>query len=86
MSARTRLTIEISDTTRAGLDRLAAGSDEDTARIAADAVTSYVEHELDVVRGIEAGLSDLHQGRVARHEEAMGEISDLIDAARARKA
>jgi predicted transcriptional regulator len=85
MSAHTKLTVEISEDTKAGLDRLAGNSKARSARLAADAIASYVDKELDTVRGIEAGLSDLMGGRIVPHDEAMAEIHALIDAAQAKR-
>lgn len=86
MATATKLTIEISEDTKAGLDRLAGHSETRSARLAADAIATYVEQELDTVRGIETGLADLRMGRLVPHDEAMAEISALIEAAQAKRA
>ncbi len=86
MAAITRLTIEISEETRSGLDRLAGISNASSSGLAGDAIASYVEHELEIVHEIEAGLSDLKAGRIVPHDAAMAEINDLITAAQAKRA
>ena len=86
MSAITRLTIEISEETKIGLNQLAEISDASLTRLASDAIASYVEHELEIVHSIETGLSDLQAGRVVPHDEAMAEIAGLIAAAQAKRA
>ena len=85
MAAVTRLTIEISEETKTGLDRLAGISEASSSRLAGDAIAAYVEHELDIVHEIEIGLSDLKAGRVVPHDAAMAEITDLITAAQAKR-
>lgn len=86
MAATTKLTIEINEETRTGLDRLAGTSEKSSDRLAGDAIAAYVEHELEIVHEIEAGLSDLKAGRVVPHDAAMAEIIDLITAAQAKRA
>ncbi|MGI2032439.1 CopG family ribbon-helix-helix protein [Rhizobium panacihumi] len=86
MAALTKLTIEISEDTKTGLDRLAGTSDASSSRLAGDAIAAYVEHELEMIHEIEAGLSDLKAGRVVPHDAAMAEITDLISAAQAKRA
>lgn len=86
MATITKLTIEISEETKSGLDRLAGISDASSSRVAGDAIAAYVEHELEIVHEIEGGLSDLKAGRVVPHDAAMAEINDLITAAQAKRA
>lgn len=85
MAALTKLTIEISENTKTALDHLANGSDATSSELASRVIRAYVEDEADIVRSIEAGLSDLHSGRLVPHNEAMVEITALINAAQNKR-
>ncbi|TWF56507.1 CopG family transcriptional regulator [Neorhizobium alkalisoli] len=80
-----KLTIDISDDVMVGLDRLANRSSVSSASLASQALSAYVANELEIVRGIERGLSDLEAGRVVSHQDAMEEINTLISNSPARR-
>ncbi|MGF9562129.1 CopG family transcriptional regulator [Neorhizobium sp. JUb45] len=65
----------------AALDNLPDGSDDTAREPTSRAVSTYVDDETDILRGIEAGLSDLQSGRLVPHDEAMAEIMARINAA-----
>lgn len=65
----------------AALDNLTDGSDDTSRELASKAITAYFEDEADILRGIEAGLSDLQSGRLVPHDKAMAEILARINAA-----
>jgi predicted transcriptional regulator len=50
--------------------------------LASDAVSSYVERELEIVAGIEAGLIDARAGHVRSHDDAMAQLRATIAAAK----
>lgn len=85
MTASTTMTIRISPETKEKLERLGDATRRSKSFLAAEAVTAYVERELEIVEGIKRGLADVEAGRVVPHEEAMAEMYAIIEAAKRRK-
>lgn len=87
MSASTTMTIRVSEDLKEKLGRLAHDTRRSRSYLAAEAVSAYVERELQIIEGIQRGLADVDAGRVVPHDEARAEIDAVIDAAeRNRKA
>ena len=87
MAASTTMTIRIEPGVKEKLARLARDTRRSKSYLAAEAVTAYVERELEIIEGIQRGLADVETGRVVPHDEAMAEVHAAIDAAeRKRKA
>ncbi|HEX4182707.1 MAG TPA: CopG family ribbon-helix-helix protein [Caulobacteraceae bacterium] len=87
MSASTTMTIRVSADLKAKLGRLAQGTRRSKSFLAAEAVSAYVDRELEIIEGIQRGLADVEAGRVVPHDKAMAEIFDVVEAAeRKRKA
>jgi len=80
------MTIRISPETKAKLERIAADTRRSKSFLAAEAVSSYVERELEIIDGIKRGMADAEAGRVVPHDEAMAELYAVIDAAEAKRA
>jgi predicted transcriptional regulator len=78
----TTMTIRVSADIKEKLDRLAADTRRSRSFLAAEAVSAYVARELAIVEGINEGLEDIRKGRTVSHEEAMSELSSVIDAAK----
>ena len=81
MSASTTMTIRVSADVKEKLGRLAHGTRRSKSYLAAEAVSAYVDRELEIVDGIRRGLADVGAGRVVPHDDAMAEIYGVIDAA-----
>ena len=87
MSDSTTMTIRVSADLKAKLGRLAQDTRRSKSFLAAEAVSAYVERELEIIEGIQRGLADVEAGRMVPHDEAMARIYAIIDAAeRKRKA
>ena len=86
MTASTTMTIRVSPETKSKLERLAADTRRSKSFLAAEAVSAYVDRELDIIDGIKRGMADAEAGRVVSHDEAMAEIDAAIDAAEAGRA
>jgi predicted transcriptional regulator len=86
MADSTTMTIRLSNDLKERLGRLAHGTRRSKSFLAAEAVSAYVERELEIVDGVERGLADVKAGQVVSHAEAMAEIDAVIDAARDGKA
>lgn len=81
MALHQSITIRISVELSEKLQRLARQTGRQPSAIAIDAVSTFVEHELPIVEGIQRGLADVRAGRVTPHAEAMADIDALIAAA-----
>jgi predicted transcriptional regulator len=85
MASSTTMTIRLSSETKQKLDRLAVDTRRSKSFLAAEAVSAYVERELEVIDGIRRGMADVEAGRVVPHDEAMAEVQAVIDAAKRGK-
>lgn len=85
MSATTTMTIRVSEDTREKLDRLATGMRRSRSFLAAEALTAYVERELQIIEGIQRGLADVQAGRTIPHDEAMDQLDAMIESMRSSR-
>jgi len=85
MSASTTMTIRLGSDVKEKLDRIASETRRSRSYLAAEAVASYVDRELEIIEGIRRGLADVDAGRLVAHDDAMAEIDAIIDAAEAEK-
>jgi predicted transcriptional regulator len=85
MTASTTMTIRVSTEVKRKLDRLASNTRRSKSYLAAEAVSAYVDRELEIIEGIKRGLADVEAGRVVTHEEAMAEVYGVIKAAKGAK-
>ena len=81
MSSSTTMTIRVSTDLKAKLDRLASDTRRSRSYLAAEAVSGYVNRELEIVAGIQRGFEDMAAGRTVSHDEAMREIDAAIELA-----
>jgi predicted transcriptional regulator len=82
----TRSTVRLPQDVKDQLDRLSAMTKRTSSSLAAQAISSYVARETDIVGGIARGIADMKAGRLVPHADAMREITRLIDRAeRARE-
>jgi len=72
------MTIRVSEATKAKLERLANATRRSDALLAAEALSAYVDHELEIIEGIQAALDDADAGRLVSHEDAMSEVYSVI--------
>jgi predicted transcriptional regulator len=86
MTASTTMTIRVSSDTKLKLERIAADTRRSKSFLAAEAVSAYVDRELDIIEGIKSGMADAAAGHVVPHDDAMAEIDAIIEAAEARRA
>jgi predicted transcriptional regulator len=85
MTASTTMTIRVRPEIKKKLDRLASNTRRSKSYLAAEAVSAYVDRELEIIEGIKRGLADVEAGRVVPHDEAMAEIYAAIKAAKGGK-
>ena len=86
MTASTTMTIRVSPETKSKLERIAADTRRSKSFLAAEAVSAYVERELEIIDGIKRGMADVAAGRVVPHEEVMADARQIIADARRKKA
>ena len=81
MVASSTMTIRVTPDLKEKLGRLAHNTRRSRSYLAAEAVESYVDRELEIIEGIQRGLADMKAGRVTPHSEAMDRIDAAIAAA-----
>ncbi|TCU14023.1 putative transcriptional regulator [Rhizobium sullae] len=86
MTASTTMTIRVSPETKSKLERIAADTRRSKSFLAAEAISAYVERELEIIDGIKRGMADAEAGRVIPHEQAVAEMREVIADAKRRKA
>ena len=86
MTASTTMTIRVSPETKTKLERIAADTRRSKSFLAAEAVSAYVERELEIIDGIKRGMADAAAGRVIPHAQAVAEMREVIEEAKRRKA
>jgi predicted transcriptional regulator len=85
MTASTTMTIRIGTAVKDKLDRLAHDTRRSKSYLAAEAVSAYVERELEIIEGVQRGFADVKAGHVVPHDEAMAGIDEAIDAAERKR-
>jgi predicted transcriptional regulator len=85
MAETETMTIRVSVETKRKLERIAADTRRSKSFLAGEAVSAYVDRELEIIAGIKRGLADVEAGRVVPHDEAMAEIYAVIEAAEAKR-
>jgi predicted transcriptional regulator len=86
MNASTTMTIRVSQDVKDKLGRLADETRRSRSYLAAEAVSAYVERELEIIEGVQRGLADVEAGRVVPHDAAMDQLDAMIASTRARTA
>ena len=86
MTASTTMTIRITPEIKEKLGKLAKDTRRTRSFLAAEAVSAYVERELEIIEGLKRGLEDVEAGRVVPHEQVVAEAREIIaDARRSHK-
>jgi len=79
------MTIRISHETKQKLDRIASDTRRSKSFLAAEAVSAYVDRELEIIQGIKRGMADVRAGRIMPHERVSAEARQIIADAKRRK-
>lgn len=85
MAASTTMTIRLSPEVKEKLDRIATDTRRSKSFLAGEAVSAYVDRELEIIEGIKRGLADAKAGRVVPHEQVMAEARQTIANAKKKK-
>lgn len=75
----TTMTIRLSPELKEKLGQLAASSRRSRSFLATEALSAWVERELEITRSIERGLDDVKAGHVVSHDVAVAEINAVLD-------
>ena len=86
MAATETMTIRVSAETKRKLERIAAGTRRSKSFLAGEAVSAYVDRELEIIEGIKRGLADVEAGRIVPHDEVMADARRIIADARRERA
>ncbi|CAH1662994.1 Ribbon-helix-helix protein, CopG family [Hyphomicrobiales bacterium] len=86
MAATETMTIRVSAETKRKLERIAAGTRRSKSFLASEAISAYVDRELQIIEGIKRGLADVEAGRVVPHDEVIADARRIVADARRRKA
>ncbi len=78
-TASTTMTIRLSPDLKEKLGQLAASSRRSRSFLATEALSAWVERELEITRSIERGLDDVKAGRVVSHDAAVAEVNAVLD-------
>jgi predicted transcriptional regulator len=85
MAASTTMTIRLSPEVKEKLNRIATDTRRSKSFLAGEAVSAYVDRELEIIEGIKRGLADAKAGRVVPHEQVMAEARQIIANAKRKK-
>ncbi len=77
----TTLTVRLSQEVKDQLTRLSETTKRTRSFLAAEAISSYVAREIQIVERIRRGFADMEVGRLVPHSDAMAEIAVLIEEA-----
>ena len=86
MAASTTLTIRVSPELKEKLGKLAAVTRRSNSFLAAEALSAFVDRELEIMAGIMEGIEDMENGDLVPHEEAMAQLNAVIETARRKTA
>ena len=86
MTISTTMTIRVAPETKQKLERIAADTRRSKSFLAAEAVTAYVDRELEVISGIKRGLADVKAGHVVPHEQVMADARQIVIKAKKKAA
>jgi predicted transcriptional regulator len=85
MAASTTLTVRLPKKVKDRLGKLARHTRRTRSYLASEAITSFVEREIEIVEGIHRSLEDVRAGRVVPHDEVARGIDAIIAAAERNK-
>jgi predicted transcriptional regulator len=86
MPATETMTIRVSTETKRKLERIATDTRRSKSFLAGEAISAYVDRELEIIEGIKRGMADVEAGRIVPHEQVMAEARQIVADARRRKA
>lgn len=85
MSASTTMTIRLSRDLKDKLDRIATDTRRSKSFLASEAISAYVDRELEIIEGIKRGLADAKAGRVISHDQVVSEARQIISKAKEKR-
>jgi predicted transcriptional regulator len=80
------MTIRVTPETKQKLERIAADTRRSKSFLAAEALSAYVDRELEIIDGIKRGMADVKAGRTVPHEQVMKEARRIVADVRRKNA
>jgi predicted transcriptional regulator len=80
MAASETLTIQLTPEVSERLEHLAAATHRTRSFLAAEAISTYLAREAEIIEAVEHGLADLRGARLVPHDEAMARLEATIAA------
>lgn len=78
------LNLRVSSDFKAKLGRFAAQTQRTPSAVAEQAMTAFLDREMEMRDAIEQSMTDFKEGRIVPHEEAMALIRATIEAHKSR--
>jgi predicted transcriptional regulator len=86
VGASTTMTIRVSRDLKEKLGRLAHDTRRTRSYLAAEAVEAYVNRELQIIEGIQRGVTDMETGKVTSHDDVTANADRIVAEARQKRA
>jgi len=81
MSNSSTLTVRLKSEVKDQLEQLSVSTNRTRSFLAAEAISAYVDRELQIIGGIERGIADMKAGNIVSHDTAMDELDVAIEEA-----
>ena len=82
MQASNPLMVSLSSETLSKLDEIARHARSTSSVLASEVISNYVTGELEIIVGIQRGLSDRDSGRVTPHDQAIERLNATLERAK----
>lgn len=79
MSQAGKLVVELSATTKEGLDYIASRTNRPVNSLVVQAISRFTERELEIIEAIELGREQVRNGKTLPHEEVFAELFAVLD-------
>jgi predicted transcriptional regulator len=86
MSNSSTLTVRLKSEVKDQLEQLSVSTNRTRSFLAAEAISAYVDRQLQIIGGIERGIADMKAGNVVPQDIAMDELDTAIEEAARRSA
>lgn len=78
MPTSTTLTVRLPENVKRRLGKLALSTNRTKSFLAGEAISGYVDRELEIIEGIKRGRADVKAGRLVPHDQAMAELDAAL--------
>jgi predicted transcriptional regulator len=85
MPISTTLTVRLPENVKRRLGKLALSTNRTKSFLAGEAISGYVDRELEIIEGIKRGLTAMDEGRVVTSKAVRHRVDATIRAAQAKR-